>query len=106
MRKMIIAFACYLLQTLQPLTAATEISPGVLYPSGTRLQVSTLGISFQVPQNWQAMLPQGSEVLIMEPTNAAARIIVSAMPARASTTTARSVSSPTSTPSMTSSVAR
>ncbi len=80
MKKIVFAVALYLLQILQPLTAATEISPGVLYQPGTQLQVSTLGISFQVPQNWQAVLPQGSEVLIMEPTNAVARIIVSAMP--------------------------
>ena len=81
MKKIVFALTCYLLQSIQPVTAASEISPGVLYPSGTELQVSTLGISFRVPQNWQAMLPQGSEVLIMEPTDAVARIIVSALPA-------------------------
>ncbi len=80
MRKIISALTFYLLIGLQPLSAATEISPGVLYQPGSQLQVSTLGISFQVPENWQAILPQGSEVLIMEPTNAVARIIVSAVP--------------------------
>ena len=80
MKRILFAISCYLLQSLQPLTAATEISPGVLYQSGSQLQVSTLGISFQVPPNWQALLPEGSDVLIMEPTNAVARIIVSAVP--------------------------
>ncbi len=80
MKKTLFALALYLLQSVQPIFAATEISPGVLYQPGTQLQVSTLGISFQVPQNWQAILPQGSEVLIMEPTNAVARIILSAVP--------------------------
>lgn len=60
--------------------AATEISPGVLYQPGTRLQVSSLGLELTVPANWQALLPQGSEALVMEPIGQTARMIVTAMP--------------------------
>jgi hypothetical protein len=54
--------------------AATEISPGVLYPSGSDLKVSSHGIEFKVPDNWQAMLPPESDLLIMEPTGSVSRI--------------------------------
>ena len=60
--------------------AATEISPGVLYQPGTRLQVSSLGLELTVPDNWQALLPQGSEALVMEPIGPVARMIVTAVP--------------------------
>ena len=59
--------------------AATEISPGVLYQPGTRLQVSSLGLELTVPNNWQALLPQGSEALVMEPIGQTARMIVTAV---------------------------
>ncbi len=60
--------------------AATEISPGVLYQPGTRLQVSSLGLELTVPDNWQALLPQGSEALVIEPIGQVARLIVTAVP--------------------------
>ena len=60
--------------------AATEISPGVLYQPGTKLKVSTIGLELTVPSGWQAILPQGSEALIMEPVGKVARMIVSAVP--------------------------
>lgn len=60
--------------------AATEISPGVLYQPGTRLQVSSLGLELSVPNNWQALLPQGSEALVLEPIGQTARLIVTAVP--------------------------
>ena len=60
--------------------AATEISPGVLYQGGDKLKVSEYGIEIKVPIGWQAILPQGSEVLVMEPANGSARFIISAVP--------------------------
>lgn len=65
---------------LQHANAATEISPGVLYQESTHLKVSSFGIEFQVPKNWQAILPEGSELLIMEPIGVVARLIISATP--------------------------
>ena len=73
---MIAALALYFSQA----NAATEISPGVLYQPGTRLQVSSLGLELTVPKNWQALLPQGSEALVMEPIGQTARMIVTAVP--------------------------
>lgn len=58
---------------------ATEIKPGVLYKGGTSLLSSEYGLEFTVPQGWQAILPRGAEVMIMEPGNAVARIIISAV---------------------------
>lgn len=60
--------------------AAEELGPGVLYQPGTQLKVSTIGVQLSVPGGWQAILPQGSEVLVMEPVNQLARMIVSAIP--------------------------
>lgn len=64
----------------QAVYAATEISPGVLYQPGARLKVSTIGLQLAVPSGWQAVLPQGSEALIMEPVGKVARMIISAVP--------------------------
>jgi hypothetical protein len=64
----------------QAVYAATEISPGVLYQPGTKLKVSTIGLELAVPSGWQAILPQGSEALIMEPVGKVARMIISAVP--------------------------
>ncbi len=61
-----------------PLQAATEISPGVLYQPGSQLKVSSLGLQLTIPENWQAVLPAGSEALVMEPTGQTARMIVTA----------------------------
>ena len=58
--------------------AATEITSGVLYDSGTKLKASNFGVEFSVPNGWQAVLLQGSDALIMERANAVARIVVSA----------------------------
>jgi len=66
--------------TMHSAKAATELAPGVLYAGGAQLKVSVLGVEFTVPKNWQALLPQGAEVLFMEPENAVARIIISAVP--------------------------
>jgi hypothetical protein len=75
MKHIFILVFSLLLMTSQS-QAATEVSPGVLYPSGSDLKVSSHGIEFKVPDNWQAMLPPGSDLLIMEPTGSVARIFV------------------------------
>jgi hypothetical protein len=69
-----LAFSLFFISS--QLHAATEISPGVLYPSGSDLKVSTHGIELEVPDNWQAMLPRGSDLLVMETTDAVGRILV------------------------------
>lgn len=62
------------------LNAATEITPGVLYQPGSQLKVSSYGVELTVPAEWQAMLPQGAEALIMEPIGKTARMVVTAVP--------------------------
>jgi len=59
--------------------AATEISPGILYQGGTKLIASDYGVEFDVPQGWQALLPEDSDVLMMEPVGGVARIVISAV---------------------------
>lgn len=45
---------------------AVEIQPGQIYPGGTRLEVTGLGVAFRVPQGWRGTLPAGSEIFILQ----------------------------------------
>jgi hypothetical protein len=71
---LILAFSLFFISS--QLHAATEISPGVMYPSGSDLKVSTHGIELEVPENWQAMLPQDSDYLMMESSGSVGRMLV------------------------------
>lgn len=42
-----------------------EVAPETPYASGTRVGVTALGLSFEVPPNWIGRLPQGSEFLFL-----------------------------------------
>jgi hypothetical protein len=74
--KKILLLAISLLIVSAQLQAATEISPGAVYPSGSDLKVSTHGIELKVPDNWQAMLPRGSDLLLMQSSDSVGRILV------------------------------
>jgi len=74
---LILAFSLFIISS--QLHAATEIRPGDLYPSGSDLKVSAHGIEIVVPDNWQAMLPRGSDLLVMETTDAVGRILVTSV---------------------------
>jgi len=73
----VLAFSLFLISS--QLHAATEIRPGVLYPQGSELKISNHGIELEVPDNWQAMLPRGSDLLVMETTDAVGRILVTSV---------------------------
>ena len=59
--------------------ASTELAPGILYQPGTQLSISSMGLHLTVPKGWQAMLPAGSEAMVMEPIEGVARIVISAV---------------------------
>ena len=42
---------------------------GKLYPGGTLLEAPDVGVAFTVPEGWQALWPQGSEFLVMQPSD-------------------------------------
>jgi hypothetical protein len=71
---LLLAISLFLITT--QVHAATEISPGVLYPSGSDLKVSTQGIALKVPDNWQATLPRGSDLLLMQSSDSVGSILV------------------------------
>ncbi|REJ75102.1 MAG: hypothetical protein DWQ30_19025 [Acidobacteria bacterium] len=45
--------------------AAVPLETGRLYPGGTVLEVAEAGLSFSVPDGYKALLPAGSEVVVM-----------------------------------------
>ena len=47
--------------------AAVSLEPGRPYPGGTRLDIPSVGLSIEVPQGWNALLPAGASLLIMTP---------------------------------------
>lgn len=77
--KQIVILVFSLLFMISQVQAATEISSGVLYSSGSVLTVPSHGIEFKVPDNWQAMLPQGSELMVMENEGRVARIFITSV---------------------------
>lgn len=84
------------------LRAATEIAPGVLYQPGSELQVGSIGLELEVPANWQAVLPAGSEALVMEPMGQVARMIVTAVPGSSDQSIRQAMSEPQAIDMMTS----
>jgi hypothetical protein len=58
---------------------ATEISSGVLYSSGSILSVPSHGIEFKVPDTWRAMLPRGSDLMVMETEGKVARMFITSV---------------------------
>ena len=61
-------------------SAADEITPGQLYSGGHPLKASGLGLEFTVPSGWQALLPAGAEIMVMEPLDQSARLFVMGEP--------------------------
>lgn len=57
---------------------AVELSPGVLYESGTRLQSSELGLSLTIPSGWQGALPQDVDAFVIQKQGAQDTILVRA----------------------------
>ncbi len=57
---------------------AVELSPGVLYESGTKVQSSELGLSLTIPSGWQGALPQGVDAFIMQKQGAQDTVLVRA----------------------------
>lgn len=57
------------LAALSPRAAASpdfvEVAPETPYSPGTRVGVTALGLSFEIPANWIGRLPQGSEFLFL-----------------------------------------
>jgi hypothetical protein len=53
---------------------AVELQSGVIYPSGTTIEVSQMGVSLTIPQGWQGVLPQGTETFVMESAQLQARL--------------------------------
>ena len=68
------------IQGSQALARAVEITPGIMYDAGTSLAAPDLGIEFSVPPGWRALLPQGTEVMVMAPDSADARMLLTAVP--------------------------
>ncbi len=69
-----------LLISASTILSAEELKPGVLYQPGTILTVSDIGLQVKVPEQWQALLPAGTDTMVMESAGKVARIVVSAVP--------------------------
>jgi hypothetical protein len=57
---------------------AVELSPGGVYPEGTTVQSSGLGLSLSIPTGWLGTLPQGVEALILKKQGAQDTILIQA----------------------------
>lgn len=57
---------------------AVELTPGGVYPAGTTVQSSGLGLALTIPAGWLGTLPQGVEALILKKQNAQDTILIQA----------------------------
>jgi hypothetical protein len=54
--------------------AAVELQAGVIYPPGTRVESAQLGVALTLPQGWRGVLPQGSELFVLESSDQQTRL--------------------------------
>lgn len=55
---------------------AVELQSGVIYPAGTTIEVSQMGVSLTIPRGWQGVLPEGTEIFVMESDELQARLFL------------------------------
>jgi len=105
MKHRLILFITLLLMFSQapatPSKDATEIRPGVLYSSGSTLTVPSHGIEFKVPDNWQAMLPPASDLMVMETEGKIARMFITSAAGSNTQAVRQTLSQPQSLDAMT-----
>ncbi len=73
-RKLRIFLLIICLPVISTPLAAVEIQSGVIYPAGTTVESSQIGVSLTIPQGWQGVLPQGAETFVMESAELQARL--------------------------------
>lgn len=72
------ALALLILTVCVTSSAQTEIAEGIQYHAGTMLKVESMGIQFEVPADHTAVLPQGSNTLVMISTDQEITLLISA----------------------------